>query len=171
MANIFAWASIDERGKISGGKAGDQTGSEVKTGNYYQFGQSSIVRFREVEDGRLMGRIAKRLANNSSIGYDQSNRASLYNLAAEASWDLDDLIKLLKKKKVECDCSSFAATCINLTFGKRVVPCFSTQGIYSACIKQNPKRFKTASVKVSEKNGFHKGDLVYRPGRHVIINI
>ena len=36
MAVKIGSARIDERGKISGGKAGDQTGSEVGTQNWYK---------------------------------------------------------------------------------------------------------------------------------------
>ena len=37
MSIKCGWASIDERGRASGGKAGDQTGVEVKIGNWYYF--------------------------------------------------------------------------------------------------------------------------------------
>ena len=36
MAVIIGSARIDERGKASGGKAGDQTGKEVSTQNWYK---------------------------------------------------------------------------------------------------------------------------------------
>ena len=39
MAVLCAWASANEYGKTTGGKAGDQTGKEVKCGNIYNFGR------------------------------------------------------------------------------------------------------------------------------------
>ena len=38
MAVKIGSARIDERGKISGGKAGDQTGNEVGTQNFHKEG-------------------------------------------------------------------------------------------------------------------------------------
>ena len=43
MAVLCAWASANEYGKTTGGKAGDQTGKEVKCGNIYNFGQTRVV--------------------------------------------------------------------------------------------------------------------------------
>ena len=42
MAVLCAWASANEYGKTTGGKAGDQTGKEVKCGNIYNFGQTRV---------------------------------------------------------------------------------------------------------------------------------
>ena len=77
MANKFAWASIGENGRAIGGKAGDQTGREVRVGDYYDFGQDMVIRFKNVVKGRKAGKIAKALANNSYIGYNQDGRYEL----------------------------------------------------------------------------------------------
>ena len=37
MGTLCGWASIDEKGKATGGQKGDQTGREVRTGNWYNF--------------------------------------------------------------------------------------------------------------------------------------
>ncbi len=42
MGTQCGWASLDENGNISGGSAGDQTGQEVKLGNWYNFGQNTV---------------------------------------------------------------------------------------------------------------------------------
>ena len=39
MGTLCGWASIDEKGKATGGQKGDQTGREVRTGNWYNFGR------------------------------------------------------------------------------------------------------------------------------------
>ena len=52
MSVLCGYASIDERGKISGGKAGDQTGREVKTAPWYSFGQNIVLRFKSREKAR-----------------------------------------------------------------------------------------------------------------------
>ena len=72
------WASQDERGRASGGKAGDQTGREVKTGSWYNFGQNCVIRFKKADEGRKFARVIKSLCNNDCVGYDQSQRTTLY---------------------------------------------------------------------------------------------
>lgn len=43
MAVIIGSARIDERGKASGGKAGDQTGKEVSTQNWYKHSKGWVL--------------------------------------------------------------------------------------------------------------------------------
>ena len=43
---LCGWASQSEK-RTANGKKGDQTGTEVRTGNYYNFGQSEIIRFKK----------------------------------------------------------------------------------------------------------------------------
>ena len=74
MANKFAWASIGENGRATGGKPGDQTGREVRVGDYYYFGQNMVIRYKSVLKGRKAAKIAKTLANNSSVGYNKDGR-------------------------------------------------------------------------------------------------
>lgn len=47
MGTLCGWASIDENGKATGGQKGDQTGREVRTGNWYSFGQTVVLRFKD----------------------------------------------------------------------------------------------------------------------------
>ena len=78
MKNLFAWASIGENGKAVGGIRGDQTGKEVKVGIYYNFGQNIVIRFRDIEKGRMLGKIAKGVANSNIVGYNQNDRESFF---------------------------------------------------------------------------------------------
>ena len=54
MKNLFAWASIGENGKATGGKVGDQTGKEVKCGQIYDFGQTRVYRCKDREKALAM---------------------------------------------------------------------------------------------------------------------
>lgn len=168
MGNLFAWASIGENGKATGGKPGDQTGGEVKVGNYYWFGQDEVIRFKSVLKGRKAGKIAKALANNRAIGYNQAERHTLYNLAKACGWNYKKTVKALNNKKVNCDCSSFCSTVINLAFGKQMVGCCTTAMIVNACLKT--KKFKTMSVGYASEK-WHKGDMPLKAGKHIIINV
>lgn len=167
MRNLFAWASIDENGNISGGKAGNQSGRELVVGNYYNFGQDKVIRFKSKKIGRKAGKIAKKLAKNKNIGYDQSQRGSLFTLAQKNDWNAKKLYKALKKNKVETDCSAFCSTVINLAFGKKVIPCCATGNIVDAVKKS--KKFEVLSIKKIKK--WQKGDMPLKEGRHIIINV
>ena len=168
MKNLFAWASIDENGHATGGAPGDQTGKEVKIGYYYNFGQNQVLRFKTVNVGRKAGKYAKALAKNNAIGYSQSQRHMLFNLAKENGWNYSKLKKALKKTKVNCDCSSFCSTVINLAFGKLVVGCDTTATITADALASG--QFKSISVPDAQKK-WHKGDMPLKAGKHIIINV
>ena len=168
--NLFAWASIDEHGHATGGKPGDQTGREVKVGYYYNFGQNVAVRFRSLIKGRKAGKIAKRLAEGNEIGYNQAERATLYNLARNNGWNANKLYKALKTHKVNTDCSAFVATVINLAYGAQKVSCFTTATMQDNTSRKYPKSFVTLPIREAEAK-WHKGDMPLKAGKHVIINV
>lgn len=168
MANKFAWASIGENGKATGGKPGDQTGGEVRIGDYYYFGQDMVIRYKSVTKGRKAAKIAKALAKCNSIGYNQDRRADLFNLAAACGWNYKKLIKKLDKLKEDCDCSSFASTVINLAFGKNLIPISTTATIWNNC-KYTDKFIKISVGKAKKK--WQKGDMPNKAYNHIIINV
>ena len=165
--NLFAWASISENGTVNG-KKGDQTGVEVKVGKYYDFGQNKVIRFKSVDFGKKAGKIAKALAKNKAVGYSQSDRASLYNLAKKCGWNYDKLENALKSVKVNCDCSSFVSTVINLSFGRQAVACCTTSTLINACNMIG--EFRVVGLREFETKQ-HKGDMPIKEGKHVIINV
>lgn len=91
----------DERGKYSGGVAGDQTGREYEIRSWYNRPWDCVLRYPTLKVGEMIGSIATRAANNSYIGYDQGERLSMYNAMATVGWDVDRI-----RKPVEADCSS-----------------------------------------------------------------
>ena len=62
MSVRCAWASQNENKKLTGGKAGDQTGLEVKCGNLYNFGQSRVYRCKDRNIALRIGAAAKGIA-------------------------------------------------------------------------------------------------------------
>lgn len=168
MGNLFAWASIGENGKAVGGKAGDQTGREVRVGNYYYFGQNEVLRFKSAVYGRIAGKIAKELANNAAIGYNQAQRNTLYDVAKACGWNKNRLNKALKDVKVNCDCSSFCSTVINLAIGKQVVGCDTTRTIAEDALGSG--YFKLLPLSDASAK-WHKGDMPLKAGKHIIINV
>lgn len=160
---LCAWASIDERGKIKGGKAGDQTGREVRIGNMYQFGQVWCIRAKNDDIADRVAKYAKAIAENDNVGYDQNQRTTLYTISNASGWKSKSVTK-----KCECDCSELAVCAIN--YGLQGA--FIKSGVYSGNIVAAARRTGKFNVLTIGTNfAYKKGDIVVAPGKHVIICI
>ena len=115
MATIIGSARIDERGKLSGGTAGDQKQSsstndrvgEVSMQNFYLHSRGWYI--LRPKDANIANKIAvnmKTACNNPNIGYDQGNRLGIITYGVNT------------KTKTECDCSSLVRQCIKEASGK-----------------------------------------------------
>lgn len=103
-------ASIDEKGKISGGQAGDQTGREVKICDWYNKPWNVVIRPKDPNKAKAMAKCMVDACANDNIGYDQWNRVSLLNAVEFAGWDFSKIAT-----KTETDCSALVATIIIAT--------------------------------------------------------
>ena len=103
----FAQASIDERGKIAGGEAGNQSGKELNTRAVYS--SSSNPWFSVVaKDPAVLAEInrqAKAAVANPWIGYDQWQRNTMLIQARTVDWDISKITT-----SCETDCSAKGAT-------------------------------------------------------------
>lgn len=164
-----AWASQDERKKLSGGKAGDQTGLEIKCGNIYNFGQTRVYRCKSRSKAELIGAAAKGIAINNRFGYCQSHRVSGYNALKSKNWVVSAVTE-----NCELDCSEMAACAVNVAYKSALI----SSGVYSGNIgkallatglfvdvTENGK--KTKYLGVSEY--IECGDIIVAPGKHVIV--
>lgn len=160
---LCAWASIDEKGRTMGGKAGDQTGREVKTGQLYNFGQIWAIRAKSNDVAERIAKYAKAIAENDNVGYDQGQRDTLYKISNDLKW------KSVKvDKKCECDCSQLAACAINYA----LQGAFLSSGVYSGNIVSAARRTEKFSILTIGSNfKYKKGDVIVKPGKHVIICI
>ena len=166
MTNLFAWASIGENGKATGGKKGDQTKKEVKVAPYYEFGQTWVIRFRSTSRGKKAGKAAKLLAENDNIGYNQADRISLFNECERINWDMNRISEI---RPCNCDCSELVVCSVNFAYGKKKLGCYyTTKSLPTICntFKTNFIR-KDSAIKTKK---FKKGDMVGKSG-HVIINV
>lgn len=106
MAVKIGHASKDERGKINRGTAGDQTGKEVCTRNWYAGGWTVLLRPKSATIAEKMAKACEAGCANSKIGYDQYQRNTLRTKAKAAGWNLGKITA-----PCECDCSSFMTVC------------------------------------------------------------
>lgn len=106
MAVMIAHASKDERGKINGGKAGDQTGKEVCIRSWYSRPWNVVIRFMIPEMRERFAYAMERAANNPHIGYDQYQRNTALTQARKVDYDPG-------KISVDCetDCSALVTLC------------------------------------------------------------
>lgn len=165
MAIKCAWASIDERGKTTGGKAGDQTKKEIKIGTWYQFGQNVILRPKTTATANKIASNAKAIANNDNIGYDQSNRKSLYN-----AWKEYGITKspVGIKTKCETDCSAMVAACM-ISAGAKVSPDCWTGNLRAAAVKTEKFNVLKDSKYLTSDAYLKKGDIILNERAHVIV--
>ncbi len=101
-------ASRDERGRYSGGLAGDQDGREVAIREWYNRPWDKVLRCKDVAKAEKIAVAMEKACKNNCIGYDQSQRTTLYSLAKSNGWRIEDI-----KTPCETDCSALVAVCIN----------------------------------------------------------
>lgn len=107
MAVIIGSARIDERGKATGGKAGDQTGNEISTQNWYKHSKGwRTFRAKDPNKATKIAECMKWACGCSLIGYDQSENTSLYKALEKVDFDLNRL-----NTKVETDCARLVRVC------------------------------------------------------------
>ena len=100
-------ARIDENGRISGGRAGDQTGAEVAIEDYYKSSKGwRAFRAKDAVKQRGLAHAMRDACQNPNIGYDQSERNTLFREAEKKLFNI-----ALVSTPCECDCSSLVRVC------------------------------------------------------------
>lgn len=108
MAVIIGSARSDERGKATGGKAGDQTGREVMTQNWYLHSEGWVcLRAKDPAKAALIAKAMKAACANNKIGYDQNQNQTLYNLAKNVGFDPAKVTTAC-----ETDCARLVRVCV-----------------------------------------------------------
>lgn len=104
----FGSARIDEHGNISGGQAGDQTGREVCTENYYVHSQGWVIlRAKSATLANMIASAMSKACANDHIGYNQISRNTLYTEAQKVDFDVSKVTK-----NVNTDCSALVRVCV-----------------------------------------------------------
>jgi GH25 family lysozyme M1 (1,4-beta-N-acetylmuramidase) len=155
MAVIFGSARCDERGKLTGGAVGDQTGKEVSTQNFYMHSKGWYA-LRAIND-ELANKLAEGMkiaCANNNIGYDQSNRLGAYKYGIDT------------KVKTECDCSGLVRAIlkwagydvVNFTTANEKSVLLKT-GLFSCVEIKSASECYTGDILVTKTKG-HTGIIV-----------
>lgn len=100
-------ASIDENGRAMGGKAGNQTGRELRKQAWYLHSKGwRVFRAKDAASGKKIADDMRMAIANANIGYDQAERNTLYKYAKEVGFDCSKV-----KTPCETDCSALVRVC------------------------------------------------------------
>lgn len=165
-------ARIDERGKIYGGKAGDQTGRElwIQDGYVFSGGWDYCIRIKDSTKRKRFIAFIKWACNNRHIGYDQHNRLALYNELKRIGFkNYRNLAK-----DVEVDCSALVACGLIVSGFDKINPSCYTGNLRSNIKSTYPKSFTffDNGYKYGDHTQIMKwwrnGDILLKEGHHVV---
>ena len=166
MAVRIGHASIDERGKASGGTAGDQTGKEVCIRNWYNKGWKVLLRAKDTAVRKKIAASCTAACNNKNLGYDQSGRNTGLQEAKAVNWDFSKI-----ETPAEFDCSSLATACVqaagitvwsggNAPTTRTLEKVLTATGAFEALADE---KYLTGTDYLLE------GDILLNPGSHVVM--
>ena len=159
-------AGIDERGKASGGKAGNQSGRELKKQPWYLHSKDwRVFRAKDRQVALDIAKAMRRAIANKKIGYDQSQRNTLYSLAEKVGFDPG-----LVKTACETDCSALVRVCCAFAGITGLPASFRTGNMPAnlkktdAFVEMTGKNYQTGSIMLGE------GDiLVTKTSGHTVV--
>ena len=91
----------DERGKSSGGQAGDQTGTEWQIRSWYNRPWDLVLRYPDKNVRKLIAEYARAAALNDNIGYNQGDRLSFWQALVNSDYNPANI-----RIKCNSDCSA-----------------------------------------------------------------
>lgn len=156
-------ASRDERGRYSGGLAGDQDGQEVSIRSWYNRPWNKVLR---AKNPAIAGKIAAAMEDacrNDNIGYDQYERTTLYDLCKENGWNIKAV-----NKPCETDCSALVAVCVNAA-GIKVSGDIYTGNEAAALLRTGEFELLSAPKYLLSDEYLKRGDILLYEFHHTAI--
>ena len=161
MAVLIGSARSDERGKATGGKAGDQkSGKEVSTQSWYKHSKGWRVLRCVIPEARpLIAEAMQMACNNNQIGYDQYQRLTLHDNVKPFNFDPSKTTKA-----VETDCSALVRDCVLYALRKlgrnQDIPNFITSNEASVLLATGLFEELKGSVYTEDDDKLMAGDLL-----------
>lgn len=162
----------DERNKYSGGKAGDQTGTEWRLINWYNRPWKCVLRHPDVKVRKMIASMAKAAANNNLIGYDQLQRGTFWEHLKASNYDPAKITIAC-----EADCSSGVAAIVKGAGYRLGID--KLKNVSTACYTGNLRAaLKAAGFEVLTANKYLtsdayllEGDIILNDNAHVATNL
>lgn len=171
MAEKIGHASGDEHKKLHGGNAGDQTGREVFTRDWYNRPWNCVIEFIDANMAEKNAVAMEHACKNDNIGYNQYQRNTLLVEARKHNYDPGKVTK-----KVETDCSALVALCCMYAGIPESCLVVGGNSAYTGNIRHLLE--KTGKVKVyTDKKHItsghynHRGAILLYEGHHVAIQL
>lgn len=166
MAVRIGHASIDERGRATGGAGGDQTGKELCIRNWYRGSWKVLLRARNPAVATKIAASCMEACSNENLGYDQSSRNTGLQEAKKVNWDFSKITA-----KAEFDCSSLTAACVqaagvNVWSGGNAP---TTRTLENVLIETGAFDTLTDSKYLVGSAHLRTGDILLNPGSHVVM--
>lgn len=169
---MIANCRINELGKATGGKPGDNNGQEYRVQPWYNFGQKYVLRYPDPNIRNIIANYAKIMANKNVVGYDQTHRTSVWTGLINSSYDPNQMTTLRSG-----DCSSTTTAIVKSIGFKYGIDAFknlsmgiTTSSMVNAFRAAGFMVLTDAKYLTSDKY-LVKGDIIIKPGKHVVVNI
>lgn len=164
MSVLIGHASIDEKGKTKNGVAGDQTGREVCTREWYNNKWTYVLRCKDSILAEIMASSCEKACKNICIGYDQNQRNTLRTQLIKANYDMAKI-----NAPCECDCSSLMTVCaecagIAIPYSYANAPTTST--MRKAFVSTGFFDVLTNSKYLTSDKYLKRGDILVKEGHH-----
>ena len=155
----------DERGKSSGGKAGNQNGQELRLQEWYKRakGWPHVLRAKKKAVAKKIGQAMKACVANKHIGYDQGQRTTLYREALNAKWDIAKI-----KTDCETDCSALVSVCLNVA-GITISKDIYTGNMVEKIMETGSFNDLTAAAYTQSPDELAVGDILVGPGHTAVV--
>lgn len=165
----IAHASIDENGKVKGGKAGDQTGKEVCIRTWYSKPWNVVIRFHDPDMREKVAIAMENAARNDKIGYDQNQRNTLLNAVRRLGYDPKNA-----STKVETDCSALVTVaCIYAGIAEDALVkggnCATTSTLKPRLKATGEVTIFTSKDYTRDTDKLLRGDILLAEGHHVAV--
>ena len=164
-------ARINERGKVSGGRAGDQTKKEVCVHSWYDGKWTDVLRPVHPQIGKNMAIVMKAICDNNMIGYDQPYRNTAYRM-----W-----LKFGTIGRINTPCSTDCSASVTLStiagFKSLNIDFPFEYGTNAPTTSTIVKRFKdtgkfihlTEDKYLKSSEYLRAGDILVRKGHHTVM--
>jgi len=164
MAVVVGSARSDERGKLSGGKAGSQTEREISKQNFYVHSKGWYV--LRAKDPKVAEKIAKNMeyaCDSLAVGYDQGQNTTLWKEAEKVGFDISKV-----KTPCETDCARLVRVCIK--YSGIDVADFYTGNMKAVIMSTGKFELFTEDKYCKQEDFLKRGDiLVTRTKGHTVV--
>lgn len=161
MAVKIGHASIDERGKISGGKVGDQTGKEICIRDWYKKDWNVVLICTDEKLADMAASLMEQICKDDNYGYDQLQRLTGYQNIVKNGGKV-------KGAKGGFDCSSLISAVYKLA-GLDISTSCTTRNLKAALKATGKFEVHTGKTYLNSDAYAQRGAVYINEGHHTVM--